>query len=114
MGLQKVYHKEGFIAKMYAMADWFSPADIESPTLETVQFINPKDYKRVPFEEINPRIVSEVMRDVDLVVGGAHVGGVDPEVSNSTIQMRSVIIAETARLFKLNYYLGTVLTFVVG
>jgi hypothetical protein len=27
-GLQKVYHKEGFQVKLYAMADWFSPADI--------------------------------------------------------------------------------------
>ncbi|HQU86895.1 MAG TPA: DUF4132 domain-containing protein, partial [Pyrinomonadaceae bacterium] len=25
-GLQKVFHKEGFTAKMYALADWFSPA----------------------------------------------------------------------------------------
>ncbi len=102
VGLQKVFHKEGFIAKIYAMADWFSPADVESPTLETVQFNDRKSFKSIPFEKIDKRIFSEVMRDIDLVVSVAHVGGVDPEASHSTIEMRSVIIRETARLFKLD------------
>ncbi|WMX17358.1 DUF4132 domain-containing protein [Aureispira sp. CCB-E] len=100
-GLQKVYHKEGIIAKMYAMADWFSPADVESPTLETVEFFNRKTYKPVAFEDLEPRLFSEVMRDIDLVVSVAHVGGVDPEASHSTIEMRAVLVEETARLFKL-------------
>lgn len=101
-GLQKVYHQEGMIAKIYAMADWFSPADVESPTIETVQFLDRKTYKKVSFEDINPLIFSEVMRDVDLVVSVAHVGGVDPEASHSTVEMRTAIIRETARLFKLD------------
>ncbi|WP_185288525.1 DUF4132 domain-containing protein [Chryseobacterium lactis] len=101
-GLQKVYHKEGFQVKLYAMADWFSPADIESPTLETIEFHSLKDYKNIPFEEINPRLFSEVMRDVDLVVSVAHVGAVDPEASHSSIEMRAVLMKETARLFKLD------------
>ncbi|MEN7551592.1 DUF4132 domain-containing protein [Rapidithrix thailandica] len=100
-GLQKVFHKEGYIAKMYAMADWFSPADVESPTLETVQFINRKTWKNVPFEEVDARIFSEIMRDVDLVVSVAHVGDVDPEASHSTVEMRGVLVRETARMFKL-------------
>lgn len=41
------------------------------------------------------------MRDVDLVVSVAHVGGVDPEASHSSIEMRAVLMKETARLFKL-------------
>ena len=100
-GLQKVYHKEGVIAKMYAMADWFSPADVESPTLETIEFFSRKTYKPVAFEDLEPRLFSEVMRDIDLVVSVAHVGGVDPEASHSTIEMRAVLVEETARLFKL-------------
>ena len=100
-GLQKVYHKEGFQVKLYAIADWFSPADVESPTLETIEFHSLKDYKNIPFEDINPRLFSEVMRDVDLVVSVAHVGGVDPEASHSSIEMRAVLMKETARLFKL-------------
>ena len=41
------------------------------------------------------------MRDVDLVVSVAHVGGVDPEASHSTMQMRGALARESARLFKL-------------
>lgn len=101
-GLQKVYHKEGFQVKLYAMADWFSPADVESPTLETIEFHSLKDYKNIPFEEISPRLFSEVMRDIDLVVSVAHAGGVDPEASHSSVEMRAVLMTETARLFKLD------------
>lgn len=101
-GLQKVFHKEGYQVKMYAMADWFSPADVESPTLETIEFHSLKDYKNIAFEDINPRIFSEVMRDIDLVVSVAHVGGVDPEASHSSIEMRAVLLRETLRLFKIN------------
>ncbi|MEY8759455.1 DUF4132 domain-containing protein [Chryseobacterium tongliaoense] len=100
-GLQKVYHKEGFQVKLYAMADWFSPAEVEGSTLETIEFHSLKDYKNIPFKDINPRLFSEVMRDIDLVVSVAHVGGVDPEASHSSIEMRSVLMKETARLFKL-------------
>ena len=101
-GLQKVFHKEGFQVKLYAMADWFSPADVESPTLETIEFHSLKTHKNIPLKDINPRIFSEVMRDVDLVVSVAHVGGVDPEASQSSIEMRAVLLTETLRLFKLN------------
>ena len=100
-GLQKVYHKEGFRATIYAAADWYTPSDVEAPTLEYVVFYNLKDGKEVPMKEINPMIFSEVMRDVDLVVSVAHVGGVDPEASHSTMQMRGALARESARLFKL-------------
>ncbi len=101
-GLQKVYHKHGFMVSMYAMADWYSPADIEAPTIEYVAFTALKDYKQIPLNTISPLIFSEVMRDVDLVVSVAHVGGVDPEASHSTMEMRAVLARESARLFKLD------------
>lgn len=101
-GLQKVFHKYGYQVKLYAMADWFSPAEIESPTLETIEFHSLKDYKNIAFEDISPRIFSEVMRDIDLVVSVAHVGAVDPEASHSSIEMRTVLLRETLRLFKIN------------
>jgi len=101
-GLQRVYHKEGFRATIYAAADWYTPSEVEAPTLEYVVFYNLKDGKEVPMKEINPVIFSEVMRDVDLVVSVAHVGGVDPEASHSTMQMRGALARESARLFKLN------------
>jgi hypothetical protein len=100
-GLQKVFHKEGFSVQMYAMADWFSPAEVESPTLETVIFKDLKTYKNIEFTAISPLIFSEVMRDIDLVVSVAHAGGVDPEASHSSIELRSALLRETLRLFKI-------------
>lgn len=100
-GLQKVYYKENIIASIYALADWFSPSDIEAPTLEWVEFFDRKTYKAIKIEDVPDIIFSEVMRDVDLAVSVAHAGGVDPETSHSTIEMRSAIVEFTLPLFKL-------------
>ncbi|ADV50453.1 conserved protein, with weak BamHI domain protein [Cellulophaga algicola DSM 14237] len=100
-GLQKVYHKLGFMATMYAMADWYSPADIEAPTLEHISFHSLDTYKPIPLKEVPSVVFSEIMRDIDLVVSVAHVGGVDPEASHSTLQMRAALASESAQLFKL-------------
>ncbi|MGG1518206.1 DUF4132 domain-containing protein [Paenibacillus oryzisoli] len=100
-GLQKVYHKGNIIANIYALADWFSPSEVEAPTLETVSFIDRKTYKPLEIGRIPGIIFSEIMRDVDLVVSVAHVGGVDPEASLTTIELRKVIVAESLRLMKI-------------
>jgi hypothetical protein len=99
-GLQRVYHKENLIARMYAMADWFSPADIEAPTLEVVRFFTRDKNKPLAFTNVPPVIFSEVMRDIDLVVSVAHAGGVDPEASHSTVEMRIAIAKELLSLLK--------------
>ena len=100
-GLQKVYYKENLIVRMFAMADWFSPADIEAPTLETVEFFDRKTGENVQLKDVPPILFSETMRDLDLVVSVAHVGGVDPEVSHSTVEMRAAIAAELVALLGL-------------
>ncbi len=100
-GLQKVYYKEDIIAGLRALADWFSPSDIEAPTLEGVVFYNRNDFSELRVSEIPERIYSEVMRDVDLAVSTAYVGGVDPEASHSTVEMRRVILEGNLRLFRL-------------
>ena len=101
-GLQKVSYRHNVIATVYAMADWFSPADIEAPTLETIDFLDRESYMSIPLDQISPILFSETMRDIDLVVSTAHVGGVDPEVSLTTIELRSVILRESLRLLKLD------------
>jgi hypothetical protein len=101
-GLQRVYYRENIYVKLYAAADWFSPADIEAPTLETVEFFDRKTHKAIPLESIPPVIFSEVMRDIDLAVSVAHVGGVDPEASLSTVEMRAVIVAELLKLLRID------------
>ena len=100
-GLEKVYYKENIIAKIFALADWFSPADIEAPTLEEVQFFDRKTFKPILIDEVPDLIFTEVMRDIDLVVSVAHIGDVDPEASHSTIEMRKAIIEFNCKLFKL-------------
>jgi hypothetical protein len=50
---------------------------------------------------VPPRIFSEVMRDLDLVVSVAHRGGVDPEASASTVEMRGNLLRETCQLLHL-------------
>ncbi len=99
-GLQKVYYKEDLIVVLVALADWFSPGDIEAPVLESVVFYDRKDFSQKKIREIPERIYSEVMRDVDLAVSTAYVGGVDPEASHSTMEMRRVIVEENLRLFQ--------------
>ena len=101
-GLQKIFHKEGYLVTMYAMADWYTPSDVEAPTLELVCFHSIKNNQLVPVTSIDPVIFSEVMRDIDLVVSVAHVGEVDPEASHSSMQMRAVLARESASLFGLN------------
>ena len=100
-GLQKIFFRQGIAATIYALADWFSPADTESPTLEYVSFYDRKTGKQKKISEIPDILYSEVMRDVDLVVSVAHVGGVDPETSHSTIDMRRVIFEFNMELFGL-------------
>lgn len=100
-GLQKIYYKENIIARIYALADWFSPSDIEAPTLEWVEFSDRKTFKALTIAEVPDLIYSEVMRDVDLAVSVAHAGGVDPETSHSTIEMRKAIVEFNLPLFGL-------------
>ena len=100
-GLQKVYYRENIIATIYAMADWFTPADIEAPTLEYVQFYHRKTGDLIRIENVPDVIFSEVMRDVDLAVSVAHVGEVDPMTSYSTIEVRAALLKLTLPLFGL-------------
>ena len=101
-GLQKVYYRENIVATIFAMADWFTPADIEAPTLEYVAFFHRKTGEALKIDDIPEVIFSEVMRDVDMAVSVAHAGGVDPETSHSTVEMRAAILSFTLPLLRLN------------
>lgn len=101
-GLQKIYYKENIIARIYALADWFSPSDVEAPTLEWVEFSDRKTFQALTIAQVPDLIYSEVMRDVDLAVSVAHAGGVDPQTSHSTIEMRQAIVEFNLPLFGLS------------
>ena len=100
-GLQKIYYQDNIIATIYALADWFTPADIEAPTLEYVAFYERKTGKALKIDQVPDVIFSEVMRDVDMAVSVAHAGGVDPETSHSTVEMRAAILEFTLPLLRL-------------
>ncbi|SHK04975.1 protein of unknown function [Geosporobacter subterraneus DSM 17957] len=106
-GLQKVYYKEDIVATIYAMAGWFSPSEVEAPTIEIIRFEDRKTGKPLYISQVPKLVFSEVMRDVDLVVSVSHVGGVDPEASLSTIEIRKVILEELLKLLKLENVLLT-------
>ncbi len=100
-GLEKIFYKDNIAVTMYALADWFSPSDIEPPTLEYVAFSDRKTFKYIPVNQVPDIVYSEAMRDVDLAVSVAHAGSVDPQASHSTIEMRSVIARCNIELFGL-------------
>jgi hypothetical protein len=101
-GVFRTFHDAGVTAWLEFQQSFFTPADIEGLTLESVRFTTRgKDLSFALLKDIPPRIFSEVMRDVDLVVSVAHRGEVDQEASASTIQMRTALLGETLELLGL-------------
>ena len=103
-GLQKVFLAQGVCVSLYAQADWFSPSDVEAPAIEYVYFSRSRYVPDAPplhIADLDPVLYSEVMRDVDMVVSIAFVGGVDPETGQSTKELRAAIVRCTAELMKL-------------
>jgi Family of unknown function (DUF5724)/Domain of unknown function (DUF4132) len=102
-GVQKVYHNERLVVTIESYADWYSPYNTPMPTsINGIRFRQKNTNKSVALKDVPKAIFSEIMRDLDLVVSIAHVGGVDIEASLSSIELRAVIVEETAVLFGLN------------
>lgn len=72
----------------------------KAPAIEYVYFSSTRTYNRLKIADIDPILYSEVMRDVDMTVSIAFVGGVDPETGNSTKELRAAIVKCTADLMK--------------
>ena len=102
-GLQKVFLAQGICVSLFARADWFSPSDVEAPAIEYVFFSRTRYVPDAPplcIADLDPVLYSEVMRDIDMVVSIAFVGGVDPETGQSTKELRAAIVRCTAELMK--------------
>ncbi|MFO0926452.1 MAG: DUF5724 domain-containing protein [Gemmataceae bacterium] len=99
--ISKTFHDAGIVAEVFFRHHGWTPAQVEGLTLEAVRFRRRGEFKVLPLEEVPPRLFSEVMRDCDLVVSVAHVGGVDPEASASTVEMRSALVRETCALLNI-------------
>ncbi len=100
-GASKTFHDEKITARVSFLEGLFTPADVEGLTIETVHFAKAGEWRPLNLVNVPPLIFSEVMRDVDLVVGVAHAGGVDPEASASTVEMRTALLKETCSLLGL-------------
>jgi hypothetical protein len=100
-GVFKVFHDLGLTAAVHFDIGFTTPADVEGAALAGVTFTKRDQWKPIPLVEVPPRLFSEVMRDLDLVVSVAHAGGVDPEASASTVEMRENLLRETCALLNL-------------
>jgi hypothetical protein len=100
-GPRKTFHQDGYTVSVGFLGWTLSPADVEGSTIEEVRLARKGEWEPVPLEAIPPRVFSEAMRDLDLVVSVAHVGGVDPEASQSTVEMRAALVREAMALLKI-------------
>lgn len=100
-GMQKVYYASNLVVRLNAYADWFNSGVAETPILESITFHHRKTGEKHFLKDIESRIFSEVMRDIDLIISVANVGGVEIETSLSTLELRRVLVEETLRLFKI-------------
>jgi hypothetical protein len=98
----RVFHRDSLVARVTFANGMFTPAEAEPPMIDGVHFARRGEYLAQPLESVPPVVFSEAMRDLDLVVSVAHAGGVDPEATASTTEMRAALIRETARLMKLD------------
>ncbi|NJM39341.1 MAG: DUF4132 domain-containing protein [Anaerolineae bacterium] len=101
-GASRTFHDEGLVAWVNTTTGFLTPAEVEPPVIETVHFSRRGEWLPLPLTQVPARLFSEVMRDMDLVVSVAHVGGLDPEASASTIEMRTAMLRESCGLLKLS------------
>jgi hypothetical protein len=100
-GLHRVYHAADCVAWLSFEEYFHHAGELQQATVSAMRFTN-KAGKPLPIEGVEPRIFSEAMRDVDLIVSVAHITGTDPEASRSSVEMREALIRETCRLLKLD------------
>lgn len=100
-GVFKVFHDEGLTADVHFNSGVTTPAEVEGWTMAGISFRKRDEWKPIKLSAVPPRLLSEVMRDLDLVVSVAHAGGVDPEASASTVEMRANLLRETCQLLKI-------------
>jgi len=98
---RRTFHAEKLTAAVTFTQGIFTPSEVEGLTMAHVFFTQQGEYKPMPLAKVPPRVFSETMRDLDLVVSVAHSGGVDPEATASTVEMRTALVNETCLLLGL-------------
>jgi hypothetical protein len=103
-GVSRTFYDAGYTADVSFRYGVGTPMEVEGLTFDAVSFHHRGEWGLVALDQIPPRIFSEVMRDCDLVVSVAHRGGVDPEASASTVEMRSMLVRETCDLLRISNF----------
>ncbi|MXV18888.1 DUF4132 domain-containing protein [Deinococcus xianganensis] len=101
-GVRKTWHAEGINVWLDTSVGYGTPNEVEGTPVNAAYFIRRDATEPMPLSEVPPRLLSETLRDLDLIVSVAHVGGVDPEATHSTTEMRAALLRETLRLLKLD------------
>lgn len=100
-GVCRTFYAEGLSATLTFAQGAFTSAEVGGSTVKDVSFTRRGDWKPISLASVPPRVFSEVMRDLDLIVSVAHSGGVDPEATASTVEMRAALVGETCALLGL-------------
>jgi Family of unknown function (DUF5724)/Domain of unknown function (DUF4132) len=102
--VSRTFHEQGIAASLSFLFGGGTAVDVEGLTVDQVRFtqVNHNRWQAMAIHEVPSIIFSETMRDIDLMVSVAHRGGVDPETSQSTVEMRATLVRETCTLLKLN------------
>jgi hypothetical protein len=96
----RTFPNEGITASV-SLESVFTPAAVRELVMGEVSFTQHGAWKPLPLVSVPPRVFSEVMRDLDLVVSVACSGGLDPEATASTVEMRAALVRETCALLRL-------------
>jgi hypothetical protein len=97
----RLFPQHGYIARVSFSGGSLGRPSVDLPQVHHVSFTNRTTWVPTSIASVPPIVFSEAMRDVDLVVSVAHAGGVDPESTESTIEMRESLVRETVRLARI-------------
>jgi hypothetical protein len=100
-GAARLFHSYGLVAQVMTSAGFLAAAEAGFPAIGGVCFTRRGDSLAQPLDAVPSVVFSEAMRDLDLMVRVAHAGGVDPEATASTTEMRAALVRQAARLLKL-------------
>jgi len=98
----RTFHAEGLTVSLTFDYGYTTPGEVEGLTIADAYFQKRSQFLPAKFDEVPPKVFSEAMRDLDLVVSVAHVGGMDPEASASTVEMRTSLLRDALRLMKID------------
>ena len=102
VGFGRTFHQEKITAWCSVLGAFGTAAEVEDATIQEITFRRAGTWDSIRIDDVPRLVFSEAMRDLDLVVSVAHSGGVDPETSESSIEMRARLVDETAELLALD------------